>query len=229
MIHPNGKEGRYLLLKISDEGVGMDNTTRQKIFDPFFTTKDKADGTGMGLSMVFNTVQQHSGFIDVYSEPGVGTTFNVYLPELVNYDSQQEKEDESETLYFGTGSILIIDDELAMRNVFNKILRKCGYTPYLAEDGETGIRVFNEKRETLNLVILDISMPRISGDQVFNKLQEIDPAVPILLTSGFQQDKRVKRIETSRTAGFLQKPFSIFELSKTVYQILNNLPPYSSQ
>jgi|GEM_PF-5779908 len=223
MMHPSGKAGRYFLIKVTDEGVGISEEIRHKIFDPFFTTKDKAHGTGMGLSMVFNTVQQHGGFIDVYSELNVGSTFNVYLPELVDYNKSAESEPEEEIVYAGTGTIFVIDDENVMRNIFSKMLSQCGYRVVTAEDGESAIAAFTEEHASIDLVILDISMPRMSGDQVFARFKEIDSSVPILLTSGFDQDRRVKRIEVSSTAGFLHKPFSIYELSKTVHNIFVDL------
>lgn len=221
-VHPAAVEGRdYQVVTISDTGVGMTAEHQDKIFDPFFTTKPKDKGSGLGLLMVYNIVKAHGGFIDLFSEPGRGTTFTVYLP-AASGDTDEFKPDTADTgILEGSGSILVIDDELTVAETARGILEQCGYTVYTALDGTEGIRFFSENRSSLDLVILDMSMPKMSGKDVFIELRKIDSGVPVLLSSGFRQDQMVQETIKLGVDDFIQKPYSLYELAVKVKNVLS--------
>ena len=217
--HPEARPGYYWLISHSDTGVGMDSSVVNKIYDPFFTTKEKGVGTGLGLAMVYNIVHQHYGFIDVYSEPGVGSTFNIYLPE---YDHKIPGLDhgKEQDIAMGSGLILVIDDEEVVRLIAENILKECGYDVLLAEDGKTGIGIFKVMHGEISAVLLDMAMPGMSGDDVFIELKKIQPDVKVLLSSGFRQDSRVEKSMSLGVSGFIQKPYSISEMSHKIKEVV---------
>ncbi len=219
-LHPDAKNNDYWMFSVGDTGVGMDTQTIAHIFVPFFTTKEKGVGTGLGLSMVYNLVQQHNGFIDVYSEKGVGTTFNIYLPVFKGRNTLKNnfKEDH---VFRGDGIILIIDDEEIVRKIAGSILTKCGYTVISASGGDEGIRIFSEKHNVIKAVLLDLAMPGMSGDRVYEKLKAIDSSVKVLLASGFRQDDRVDAALSKGINMFIQKPYTLEKLAGAIQSLLN--------
>lgn len=219
-LHPEAESGDYWMLSVCDTGVGMDTQTIARIFVPFFTTKEKGLGTGLGLSMVYTLVQQHGGFIDVYSERGIGSTFNIYLPVYSGSDSASGIQ-EVNSNFCGEGLILIIDDEDVMRKVAGNILRKCGYGVITASGGEEGIEIFTAKHKDISAVLLDLAMPRISGDQVYDRLKAIDGSVKVILTSGFRQDERVDAAMKKGISTFIQKPYTLEKLADAVNKIIS--------
>ncbi len=220
--HPDAMEGfRYWILSVQDNGVGMTTKTAAKVFDPFFTTKEKGRGTGLGLSMVYNIVQLHKGFIDVYSEPGSGSVFNVYLPVLEREGAEGEI-DRKEAIRSGEGLILVVDDEAMIRNVARDILETCGYTVLLATDGEEGLSLYRERFREIRLVLLDLAMPKKSGLDTYIEMRRINENVRVLLTSGFKQDEKAVRGFNLGINGFIQKPYTVEALSRAVYQVLND-------
>jgi PAS domain S-box-containing protein len=218
-MHPEASPGYYWMISHRDNGVGMDSKTISKIFDPFFSTKQTGKGTGLGLAMVYNIVQQHGGFIDVYSEPGIGSTFNVFLPELEEGAGQPVAEPE-ECIETGVGTLLVIDDEEAIRLTTTHMLEECGYRVITASNGEEGIALFRGRHQEIRAVMLDVAMPRKSGIESFEEIKAIDPAVKILLMSGFKQDERVQKLLARGVDDFIQKPYSLVELSKKLKKIL---------
>lgn len=218
--HPLAKEGEYWKVSVKDTGVGMDSRTVVSIFDPFFTTKEKGQGTGLGLAMVYNSVKQHDGFIDVYSEVGTGTTFNVYLP-VYHGDDVERIAPGSGKIEYGSGLILLVDDEECVRLMARSILEECGYDVITAVDGEEAVNIFRERHGEIDLVILDMVMPRKSGKDAFIEMQKIDPSLKVLLASGFRLDERVKEVMELGIKAFVQKPYSITKLSGTVYSIIS--------
>ena len=216
--HPEAEEKPYWVVYVKDTGVGMKPKTVAKIFDPFFTTKEKGTGTGLGLAMVYNIVKQHNGFIDIYSEYGVGTTFNLYFPVYIT--SAKISTEAENKVFNGTGTILVVDDDKVVRHVAENILEECGYTVISARDGEEGFRLFEENVAKIDLVLLDMAMPKLSGKQVYRKIKEISPATKILLTSGFKQDERVVELLNESNCAFIQKPFTIYKLSREIDKIL---------
>jgi len=216
--HTDAKEINYWHTSVKDTGIGMSTSVISKIFTPFFTTKEKGTGTGLGLSMVYNIIKEHGGFIDVYSEPGVGSTFDIYIP-LLTSEGLQEKI-EQKIISKGEGLILVVDDEKSLRLTAKDILEDCGYEVVLASDGKDGLEVFSKIHSNLKGVILDMSMPEMSGKETFIKMKEIKPDVRVLFASGFKEDKRVKEVLELGACDFIQKPYTIEKLSEAIHGIL---------
>ena len=217
-MHPEAQRIPYWVISHGDRGVGIDPAIKDKIFDPFFSTKDHGYGTGLGLSMVYNIVHQHGGFIDVYSEYGSGSTFNVYLPVFLGEHTGAMLK--TETVYKGEGLILVVDDEEVVRKIAANILEDCGYTVITAEDGLAGLRVFRERYNDITAVLLDMAMPRMSGRDLYDEMKKIKPDVRVLLSSGFRQDRRVAEALEMGINGFIQKPYSMAELSEKIKDII---------
>ncbi len=211
----------YYLVSIRDTGVGMSEETIRKIFNPFFTTKDKGVGTGLGLYMIYNIINQHDGFIDVYSEEGKGTVFNVYLPVLREISTKKKESDLSEDSFVGDGLILIVDDEKRIREIAGEIFTECGYDVIYARDGIEGIELFRKRHNEIKLILLDMAMPKMSGRDAYLEMKKIDPSLKVLLSSGFRKDERVQEIIDLGVNGFLNKPFSFKSLMKGVQDVLN--------
>lgn len=217
-LHPDAEEKDYWMISVGDTGIGMDTQTIAHIFVPFFTTKEKGAGTGLGLSMVYTLVQQHNGFINVYSEKGVGTTFNVYLPVYSGRNSCDDKSGD-EPDFSGEGLILIIDDEEMVRKLAETRLTKCGYMVISAPNGEEGIKIFREKYLDIKAVLLDLAMPGLSGDMVYDRLKDIDRSVRVLLASGFRQDERVNAVLKKGVNMFIQKPYTLEKLAGAIQAV----------
>jgi len=214
-----GREaGDYWKITIADTGVGIDSGALEKVFVPFFTTKTKEAGSGLGLSMVYNIIKQHKGFIYVESEVGVGSRFHVFLP--VSRAEQTETSPAAEDqLERGKGTILVVDDEELIRNSASEMLEECGYSVIKAENGEQAIELYQQHRDTISAVLLDLVMPVLSGKETYQALKQINPEVIVLLSSGFRHDARVDEILSAGAAGFIQKPYSFKDLTKTVKQL----------
>jgi len=218
--HTGSNVGDYWLVRVCDTGVGMDPETLATIFDPFFSTNEKGRGTGLGLAMVYSIVTQHGGFIDVYSEPGAGTTFNVFLPVekgALHLDSVDEGE---RSLEAGGGTILVVDDEDLIRQTTRLILRECGYEVLLASDGKEGVELYRENYTRIDAVILDMAMPKLCGRDAFIEMKAINPNIKALMASGFKQDERVEHSMAIGVKDFLQKPFSIYELASKIKSVV---------
>jgi signal transduction histidine kinase/CheY-like chemotaxis protein len=218
----NLKPGEYISLAISDTGVGISKEHKAQIFDPFFTTKDKSKGTGLGLTMVQNIVHQHGGFIELYSEPGRGSVFTIYLPVSKDDAPEEQREIISRELIKGKGTILVIDDEDIIRELSESILVQCGYNVITVEDGFKGVDIYREKRNSIELVILDMSMPGISGKETFIQIKQINPEQKILMSSGFSKDERIQDLINLGLEDFIQKPFDFINMSEKVYSIIHS-------
>jgi two-component system cell cycle sensor histidine kinase/response regulator CckA len=216
---PEAKPGWFAVLSVSDTGLGMDDSVRGRIFEPFFTTKEKGKGTGLGLAMVYGVVKNHGGFVNVYSEAGEGSTFRVYLP-LSGKPEVQEAGSEAE-LTGGHETVLVIDDEEAIREVAADILGSYGYRVCLAADGEEGISFFRREFRRIDLVILDMIMPRQGGRETFLELRKIDPKVRVLFSTGYSQNGKVSEILALGVKGFIQKPYQVKDLLAKVRDILD--------
>jgi len=215
----DAKPGWFAVMAVSDTGVGMDGNTKQRIFEPFFTTKEKGKGTGLGLSMVYGVVKNHGGFVNVYSETGEGSTFKVYLP-LSGKPEITESVVETE-MASGHETVLVIDDEEAIRQVTSDILGSYGYRVRLACDGEEGVAAYRRQARQIDLVILDMVMPRQGGRETFLQLQEINPKVRVLFSTGYSQNEKVNEILALGVKGFIQKPYQIRDLLAKVREILD--------
>jgi PAS domain S-box-containing protein len=198
--------GRYALLTVSDNGTGMDEKTRGKIFEPFFTTKEVGKGTGLGLAMAYGTVMQHSGQITVESEPGRGTTFKVYLPRVAYQTPVPRQEASPFVLHAGHELILVAEDEPAVRELVEGILVKFGYRVLLACDGEDAVAKFREHRDEIDLVLLDMIMPKLSGKAAYDEITRIKPGVRAIFTSGYTADVISSKGELGPGMELVMKP-----------------------
>lgn len=219
-MNPDYREGdEYWKISVEDTGVGMTTGTIAKIFDPFFTTKQEGKGTGLGLAMVYNILKQHKGFIDVYSQEGIGTTFHIYLPVYTS-DILQSPEQVKEEIHMGEGIILVVDDEEIMRQTAKSILEECGYTVLLANNGEEAVQQYKSRSHEIKAVVLDMVMPKMSGKQAYIELRKINDDVKVILASGFKQDGRVESILKLGVKEFIQKPYSLLKLANSLYRII---------
>jgi PAS domain S-box-containing protein len=211
--------GKYVKISVTDTGIGMDEKTRVRIFDPFFTTKGMGRGTGLGLATVYGIIKGHKGMITVYSEPGHGTTFNIYLPASEKEVAKEKKA--TTTIAKGTETILLVDDEKMVLEVNKEMLEFLGYRIYAAGSGQEAIAVYMEKGREVDLVILDMVMPGISGGETFDRLRKIDPDVKVLLSSGYSITGEARTIMGRGCNGFIQKPFQLEKLSGKIRNMLD--------
>ncbi len=222
-LHFNVKPGEYVILTVDDTGVGMDEETMDRIFEPFFTTKGPGEGTGLGLATVYGIVKNHGGIITVYSEKGRGTSFKVYLPQAnskeIEVGDVSEREDTKVTVS-GKGTILLVDDESMILSVFSRFLERLGYRVLTAEDGAKGIAMFEREKETIDLVILDLNMPELSGKEVFKRIKEIRPEIKVILSTGFAINGEVQEILDMGANGYIKKPYDIEKLSALISEVL---------
>ena len=212
----------YIEIKVSDTGVGMDAETQKRIFEPFFTTKDVGKGTGLGLSVVYRTIEDHHGEIQVSSEIDTGTSFKIFLP-LVDI-AGVEHSDEQQSVITGKGCLLLIDDEVIIRQTMSELLTGIGYEVLVAADGKEAADIVTREKERIDLVILDLVMPKKSGADTFYELRRIHPPLKILLCSGFSRDTNAKELLQHGACGFIEKPYRIGELSRKIAEIIT-VPP----
>jgi len=220
-LHPETEKGQaYWSISVQDTGVGMNNSTLAKIFDPFFT-KGKDKGTGLGLAMVYNIIKQHKGFIDVYSQENIGSTFNIYLP-IYKQNIESKKQNMKEEIQRGKGLILVVDDEEIIRQTAKSILNECGYDVILASNGEEAVDIFKKYQEEIKVILLDMVMPKMSGKQAYIEFSKIKKDVKVLLASGFKKDSRVESIMRLGIKGFIQKPYALKKLANYIHEVINS-------
>ena len=211
--------GHYGKLSITDTGIGMDGPTRRRIFDPFFTTKEKGRGTGLGLASAYGIIKNHGGMITVYSEVGRGTTFNVYLPlsdkkvaPVIRISGEAVK---------GSETILLVDDEDKIVEVNRALLERLGYRILTAEGGTEAVRTVETMGDDIDLIILDLIMPGMDGAKAFERIRDVRPGIPIILSSGYAVSGKAEEIMRKGCEGFMQKPFDIIELSVKIRKTLD--------
>jgi len=220
--HVAVKPGPYVLLAISDNGAGMDEETRSHLFEPFFTTKVKGKGTGLGLSTVYGIVKQSNGFIWVYSEPGKGTTFKIYLPRIDAEAKDLSTETEKAQDLPGTETVLVVEDEPAVRGLTTRILRERGYTVLEASNGAEALDIAQTYQEEIHLLITDVIMPGLSGRDLSGKITASRPGIRTLFVSGYTDNAIVHHGILDADVSFLQKPFSVQSLCLKVRETLDS-------
>jgi len=217
----DARPGNYVKISARDTGVGMDEETRQRVFEPFFTTKEVGGGTGLGLASAYGIIKNHGGIIKVYSQPGQGATFNIYLPASEKA-IRKDKEPLADVLG-GTETVLFVDDEEMIVDVGNEMLTALGYHVMVASKGKQAVALYEENKDKIDMVILDLIMPDMGGGEVYDRLKEINPNVRVLLSSGYSIDGQANEIMERGCDGFIQKPFDMKQLSDKLREILDNL------
>ncbi|MCP4348215.1 MAG: response regulator [Desulfobacterales bacterium] len=214
-------QGDYVRLTVNDTGCGMDHEIIEKIFEPFFTTKEQGKGTGIGLSVVHGIVKNHKGAVKVNSEPGKGTTFNVFLPKA-DHEAEVTQADKSKPVPRGTGRILFIDDEEYITEMASDILSGLGYKVIAHTSSMKALDIFSARPDMFDLVITDQTMPKISGTELAEKLIGIRPDIPIILCTGFSKSAVLKKAKTIGVRELIAKPFTMNEIACLISRVLNN-------
>ena len=219
--HAGAVPGPYVLFSVSDTGHGMDRETMEHIFDPFFTQKEIGQGTGLGLATVYGVVKSHNGYIMCYSEPGKGTTFRIYLPVLESAERDDPEPKADQGLWEGEETILLVDDEEAIRDLGEQILTRRGYKVLLAETGEQALEVYGDRGADIDLVLLDISMPGMGGRRCLEELLKLDPEARVIIASGYSLNGQSGSIVSMGARAFVAKPFFASGLLSTIRRVLD--------
>ena len=210
----NPSPGQYVMLTVTDSGLGMDKNSISRAFDPFFTTKGMSQRTGLGLASAYGIIKGHGGFIDIDSEKGQGTTISIYIPT-----SGDEVKPTGDIL-MGKGTILFIDDEEIVLETGEQMIERIGYNVLTAESGKKAIEILEKKHNDIDVVLLDLIMPEMGGGATFDRIKEINPDIKVLLSSGYSLDGEAEKIMKRGCNGFIQKPFNIKSLSQKLADIL---------
>jgi two-component system cell cycle sensor histidine kinase/response regulator CckA len=210
--------GNYIRLQVTDTGIGMDEKTQKRIYHPFFTTKGIGSGTGLGLTSAYGIIKNHGGYIEVESELGRGTTFMLFFPS--SSEVVEEKEEKSD-IHTEPESILLIDDEDMILDSGEKMLRILGYNVLTARGGKEGLKIYKSYREKIDLVILDMVMPDMNGEEVYSRLKDINQNVKILIASGYSPEGLPKELNIREGVNFIQKPFDLRYLFKATRKMLD--------
>jgi CheY-like chemotaxis protein len=219
--HRIGEAGEYVMIAVADTGIGMDDATRARIFEPFFTTKEAGKGTGLGLATVYGIVKQSGGFIWVYSEPGRGSTFKVYLPRRDDAVVSTPVIATEPASLNGTETVLVVEDAPPLRTMIRRALEGRGYTVLEAADGREALTVAAEHAGPLDLVLTDVVMPEVSGRQLAEALVRQRPDLRLLFMSGYTDDSVLRHGLIESDVAYLQKPFSLLVLARKVREVLD--------
>ena len=217
-----GKVGDFALISVMDTGTGMDEKTKKHIYEPFFTTKEQGKGTGLGLSMVYGIIKTHEGYINVYSEPGEGTTFKIYLPVASMHAPEAKAETEKPPVLEGNELILLAEDDDVVRNLTSTVLRHFGYEVIESMDGEDAVYKFIEHKKSIQMAILDGIMPKKNGGEVYREIRTVRPDIKVLFMSGYPEDTVGKQGILGPGINFISKPISPTELLKKVREVLDS-------
>jgi two-component system cell cycle sensor histidine kinase/response regulator CckA len=219
--HLGASAGPHVMLAITDTGSGMDEKTKSKLFEPFFTTKGQGKGTGMGLATVYGIVKQSGGNIWVYSEPGKGSTFKIYLPRVEAKPEQLAKQ-EAETARGQGELVMVVEDEPSLRSLFAQMIKSLGYRVNVASNGSEALDVVEKEGLRPDLLITDVVMPGMSGRELAEYLDRIQPGLKVLYTSGYTDNAIVHHGVLDSQTPFLQKPFSTVDLAAKIRELLNS-------
>jgi CheY-like chemotaxis protein len=219
--HVGAHPGQYVMLAISDTGTGMDEATRSRIFEPFFTTKDVGLGTGLGLSTVYGIVKQSGGYIWVYSEVGVGTTFKIYLPRVAEA-ARDAHAVPAQTRIRGTETVLVVEDDKALRRAAKRILSTAGYAVIEAADGTEALQVMEGHEGPLHLLLTDVIMPGMSGREAAERLGALRPGLKVLFSSGYTDDSILRHGVLEQGVHFIAKPYTAAALTRKVRETLDS-------
>lgn len=227
--HIEPKPGNYVMLAVSDTGLGVPEDVRQHIFEPFFTTKEAGKGTGLGLSTVYGIVKQSGGHIWVYSEIGKGTTFKIYFPSVIDKADDYRSQTEPATVPTGTETVLLVEDADLVRNLARDVLKNRGYNVLEAGDGPTARFICRNYEQEIHLLLTDVVMPRVSGTELATELLVIHPEMLVLYMSGYTEDAIVNHGVLESGVNFIQKPFSADQLAFRVREVLDTKQSSSSR
>ncbi len=219
--HGFGEPGYYACISVADSGCGMDEETQKKIFEPFYTTKEVGKGTGLGMAIIYGIVKQHNGYIDVYSEPGIGTTFRVYLPLLAEKRNEEQNAPLAEPPKGGNETVLLVEDDVMVRELHSTILEEAGYTIIEAIDGEDALAKFMKHHYKVDILVTDVIMPKIDGKRLFMEIQELRPEIKVLFISGYTKDIVIERGILDDESIFISKPVMTSDLLKKMRNILD--------
>ena len=219
--HPYARPGEFVLLAVTDTGTGMDAATMDHVFEPFFTTKEMGRGTGLGLSTVYGIVKQHGGFIHVYSEPGLGSTFRVYLPRVGGGTGPKPPLPSEAPVRKGTETILVVEDQQTIREIVREMLEGLGYTVLLAEDGLDGVAKFEAGRDSIDIVLLDVVLPKLGGAEACEKMRESRRDLPVVFITGYSGEHTRIEALIQQGAEILRKPFGMAALGRKVREVLD--------
>jgi CheY-like chemotaxis protein len=200
----------------------MDEKTRSRIFEPFFTTKEIGKGTGLGLSVVFGIMESHKGYIAVDSEPGKGTTFYLYFPVPESQDIEQANAETQKEIPGGDETILVVEDEEAIRELLKTFLQLAGYTVLIAVDGREAIEVYDKHWEDIDLVLADNGLPKLSGYDIFRKMKSKNSKLKFILASGSVEPERISEILRDGARDFIEKPYTVFKVLRAVRSVLDH-------
>jgi signal transduction histidine kinase/CheY-like chemotaxis protein len=220
VLHPGVKPGPHVMLAVSDSGTGMDAATRARIFEPFFTTKGPGKGTGLGLATVYGIVNQSGGSIRVYSEPGCGTTFKIYLPRI-DEAAVSTRNTEAKPPAAGTETVLIVEDEEALRNLAVRILRSAGYQVLTARTGSEALQVIGQQNGSVQIVFTDVVMPEMGGRELATHIAESYPDIKVLFSSGYTDDAVLRHGVVDNASRFIGKPYTRAALTHAIRELLD--------
>lgn len=216
-----GKAGDYAVITFSDTGTGMDEVTRERLFEPFFTAKEPGKGTGLGLSIVYGIIRQHNGYIDVYSEPGKGSRFSIYLPLVRDKTWTEETVPHTRSPRQGTETVLLAEDDNTVRGLARSLLEKYGYKVIEAVDGEDAVEKFAKNRGAISLLLLDVVMPRKNGKEAYESIKKFSPDVKVIFVSGYPRETLRDKVNIGDDLEIIAKPVSPAQLMKKVREVLD--------
>ena len=220
--HPGANTGDYVVLAVTDTGIGMTEEVMSHVFEPFFTTKGVGEGTGLGLSTCYGIVSMLGGYIDVKSRPGEGSTFEVYLPRVNEPASQPQVRDKSDELPLGTETVFLVEDEPLVRSMASEVLREQGYTVVESTNGVEALRVAEERDgEEIHLLLTDVVMPQMGGSELAERLRTQHPETRVLFTSGYTDEAVVHQDPLQNGTDFIRKPFTLAALALQVREVLD--------